>query len=353
MTFGYICTIKCRFKNLMKELFAGITPDKLSVILEENAIGSVYAERIITNFYRRGIHDFSTMINLPVRVMAFLGNYFETGLMTPVNKSCSADGSMKFLFNGHDGRPFESVLIPDGKRTTLCVSVQSGCRMGCRFCLTGRMKFAGSLRASEIIGQVLSVPGWQSITHVVFMGMGEPLDNFDEVLASCSILTSGWGLALSPSHVTVSTVGIRDRVEQYILGTSCNLTLSLFSPFPHERAEQVPAEKSYPAGEIISLMKKLPPSRKRRFSIAYVMMKDINDTEAHLDKLKELVTGSRIRINILPYHPLPGDANQPSDLNRIRYFLEQLHLSGVSVSMRKSRGADISAACGLLASGLR
>jgi 23S rRNA (adenine2503-C2)-methyltransferase len=185
------------------------------------------------------------------------------------------------------------------------------------------------------------------------MGMGEPLDNPDEVLKACEILTSGWGLAISPRNITVSTVGITPAIKRFLDESDCNLTLSLYSPFADERKAVVPAEKNYPAEEIVEMMRNFPLKRKRRLSVAYVMINGINDSARHLERLITLLRTTSIRVNLLPYHKVPGDINEPSPPDTMAYFKHALVTSGVSASVRRSRGADISAACGLLASGLR
>jgi 23S rRNA (adenine2503-C2)-methyltransferase len=199
----------------------------------------------------------------------------------------------------------------------------------------------------------LSIPESRTVTHVVFMGMGEPLDNLDEVLKACRILTSQWGLAISPRNITISTVGITGGVERFLRESDCNLTLSLFSPFSSERESVVPAERANPAVEIIGIMKDYKARRKRRFTLAYVMIKGINDTDEHLKELTGMLRGTKIRVNLLPYHPTGNDGFISSEISRMNCFRQELFLSGISASVRKSRGADISAACGLLASGLK
>jgi len=178
------------------------------------------------------------------------------------------------------------------------------------------------------------------------------MDNLKEVLQTCKILTSESGLAISSRNITVSTVGILPGILEFLENTECNLTLSLHSPFPEERSLVVPAEKRYPSHQIIDEMKSFPVSKKQRFTIAYVMIKGINDTDRHLEALKDLLINSHIRVNLLSYHRVDGDPNLPSTAERMQYFKHNLIVSGVSASIRKSRGEDISAACGLLASGL-
>jgi 23S rRNA (adenine2503-C2)-methyltransferase len=242
--------------------------------------------------------------------------------------------------------------MTDGKRNTVCVSSQSGCRMGCPFCATGRYGFRGNLSAGDIINQVIALPQDNSVNHVVFMGMGEPMDNLENVIRACNILTAEWGLALSPRDITVSTVGILPEIERFLSDSDCNLTFSLYSPFPEERAISVPAERKYPAVRIIEAIKRYPVRKKRRMSVAYLMIYGINDSERHLDGLKQLLSGSSVRINLIPYHNVTGDFKKPSTEEKMLHFKHELVISGISASIRRSRGTDISAACGLLASGL-
>jgi 23S rRNA (adenine2503-C2)-methyltransferase len=225
--------------------------------------------------------------------------------------------------------------------------------MGCPFCVTGRYGFHGNLSAGEIVNQVISIPYASKVTHVVFMGMGEPMDNLENVLKACIILTAEWGLAISPRNITVSTVGITPGIEKFLGNSECNLTLSLHSPFSDERKLVVPVEKRYPVHEIVQIMKNYPVKKKRRMTIAYVMIKNLNDTDIHLEGIKTLLAGSKIRVNLLQYHKMPDDQHISSSPERMQFFKHSLVISGISASIRKSRGVDISAACGLLASGLK
>ena len=224
--------------------------------------------------------------------------------------------------------------------------------MGCSFCVTARYGFHGNLSPSEIVNQIISIPAAERVTHVVIMGMGEPLDNLDNVLKACEIITAGWGLALSPRNVTVSTVGITPGIVKFLEDSDCNLTLSLHSPFPEERMGVVPVEKIYPVKRILEILKRYPVKKKRRLSLAYVMIKDLNDSERHLEEIKVLLKGSKVRVNLLPYHQIRDDLHTSSPEERMLYFKHNLVISGISASIRKSRGIDISAACGLLAAGL-
>jgi 23S rRNA (adenine2503-C2)-methyltransferase len=183
--------------------------------------------------------------------------------------------------------------------------------------------------------------------------MGEPLDNLDNVLKACNIISAEWGISISSGNITVSTVGITSGIMRFLEESKCNLALSLYSPFPDERAHAVPTEKKYPAHKIIEIIKNYPSVKKRRMSVAYIMIYNINDTDKHLEGLIELLHGSKIRINLLPYNSIPDDNNISSSPERMQHFKHQLVMSGISASIRKSRGTDISAACGLLASGLK
>lgn len=306
---------------------------------------------VANGVYKKGVVDFLEISSIPRILGRILNNEFQSGTFNPVLEKFSSDGSVKYLYRNPEGMEYETVYIPDVKRNTVCVSTQSGCRMGCRFCATGRIGFHGNLTAGEIINQVISITDSKKVNHVVFMGMGEPLDNLPGLLKAIEILTASWGLAISPRNITVSTVGIRPGIIEFLEKVRCNLVLSLFSPFSEERQRAVPVEKVYPLEEIIAMMKSSPPDRKRRLSIAYMMIRNLNDTDSHLEKLKELLHNSRVRVNLLPYHPVADDLNLPSSSEKMNYFKHELVNSGISASIRKSRGTDIDAACGLLAGG--
>jgi 23S rRNA (adenine2503-C2)-methyltransferase len=330
----------------------GMTPDDLYESISIHGFGKVHAAKILQSVYRKGITEVSLIKDIPKELKDILISDFSSGVHSPVISQVSTDYSIKYLFRNDQGLEFETVYIPDRKRNTVCVSTQAGCRMGCPFCLTGRYGFKGNLSAGDIINQILSLPQAAKISHVVFMGMGEPMDNIEAVLKACQILTSEWGLSIGSRNVTVSTVGILTGLIEFLKRSECNITLSLHSPFPEERRLIVPAETKYPVRKIIDLMRSYPLRKKRRLSVAYVMIRDINDSERHLGELKKLLAGSPIRVNILPYHRIDHESYYSSTEERMQYFKHNLVVSGISASIRKSRGEDISAACGLLASGL-
>jgi 23S rRNA (adenine2503-C2)-methyltransferase len=338
---------------MIKKSLCGLTADEIFNLTQP--CGFSYSQAVLTALaiYRKRISEISSIDKLSKKLKFSLNEIAGSGIFLPVASEKSADNTVKYLFRSPSGKEFETVYIPDNKRNTVCVSTQSGCRMGCSFCRTARYGFRGNLTTGEILNQILSIPDSEKVTHIVFMGMGEPMDNLDNVLKACEIITAEWGLSISSRNVTVSTVGIEGALEKFLRSSECNLTLSLHTLFSGERIKIVPAEKQYPVKSIIDLMKLYPLKKKRRLSVAYVMIEDINDTDNHLCELISAFKGSNIRINLLPYHKSENDTNNSSTGERMQFFRHNLIISGVSASIRKSRGLDIAAACGQLASGLK
>ncbi|HEX2921376.1 MAG TPA: 23S rRNA (adenine(2503)-C(2))-methyltransferase RlmN [Bacteroidales bacterium] len=323
----------------------GMSPVELTELFGKDGLTEDHAIKITNGLYKNS----SSLRAVPLKLRKLIDSKVSSGLYLPSSFEESLDGTKKYLFINSQGQRFESVFMPENKRNTLCVSSQSGCRMGCPFCQTGKYGFHGNLSAGDILNQLLSIPESGKITHIVFMGMGEPMDNYENVLKSCNILTSQWGRSLSPRKITVSTVGITPAINRFLKESECNLAVSLFSPFFDERSRIVPVEKKYPIGEIIGLLKGYTLRRKRRVTLSYIMIKGLNDTNQHLQELKNLLKDSDIRVNLLPYHIIAGDCNESSTPERMQIFKHELVISGISASVRKSRGVDISAACGLLA----
>jgi len=338
---------------MIKKNLCGMTLDEISGLIQAEGYDHTHAVRIANSIYKKCTKDTYQIGGISKSLKEYLDQIAETGIYAPAASEISADKTIKYLFISHEGKKFESVWMPDIKRRTICISTQSGCRMGCPFCVTAKYGFHGNLSAGDIVNQVISIPDNGKATHVVFMGMGEPMDNLENVLKACTIMTAEWGMALSPRNITVSSVGITPGIIEFLNKSSCNLAISLYSPFKEERIHVVPAESAYPVNGIIGIMKDFPVRKKRRLSVAYVMIKDVNDTTRHLEGLKKLLRGSDIRVNLMPYHPAKDDVNTSSPDDRMLYFKHELVISGISASVRKSRGADISAACGLLASGLK
>jgi 23S rRNA (adenine2503-C2)-methyltransferase len=338
---------------MVRKCLCGLSAEEVFDFIKPSGFTYENAVSVSNSIYKRRVSDLSMIEGISKKLKAELINKSSSGIYRAVSSEISTDKSVKYLFRKENGQEFETVYLPEEKRNTVCVSTQSGCRMGCSFCATGRYGFRGNLTAGDIINQIISIPDANKVTHVVFMGMGEPMDNLEDILKACRIMTSEWGLAISPRNVTVSTVGIMPETEQFLKRSECNLTLSLCSPFPFERKLFIPSEIKHPARDIIEVMKNFPLKKKRRLSIAYVMIKDFNDSDRHLEELIILLNNSSIRVNLLPYHSIAGDSISSSSTDRMHYFKHNLVIAGISASIRKSRGSDISAACGLLASGLK
>jgi 23S rRNA (adenine2503-C2)-methyltransferase len=338
---------------MVKKTLCGLSADEINQIIGPRGFTAKHSFLVASGIYKKRVTGIPQIPKIPKKLIAELEMNTCAGIFQPSASEVSADKTVKYLFRTESGKEFETVYMPENRRNTVCVSTQSGCRMGCPFCVTGRYGFHGNLSAGEIVNQIISLPEAGKITHVVFMGMGEPMDNLDNVLKACEILTAGWGVSVSPRNITVSTVGITPGIRKFLECSDCNLTVSLFSPFPEERRLMVPAERKYPVHEITAIMKNYPLKKKRRLSFAYVMIKGFNDTDNHLNGLMTLLKGTNIRVNLLPYHMVQHDHYESSSDERMQFFRHNLVISGISASIRKSRGVDISAACGLLASGLK
>jgi len=331
-----------------REDIMGKTAGEISSIVETLKLPGYTATQITDWIYRKKAASFDQMTNLSRDARKVLGDLYFIGLTEPATVQVSSDGTRKYLFPVRNGKNIETVYIPEPQRSTLCISSQVGCKMGCVFCMTGRQGFQGNLTPGEILNQILSVPEQASLTNYVFMGMGEPLANTENVLKSLEVLTADYGYGISPSRITVSTIGMLPGLEQYLAGTRCNLAVSLHTPFPEERLELMPVEKIYPIRRIIEFLRKNPPGRQRRLSFEYIMFKGINDTARHINGLTRLVNGLRCRINLIRYHPIPGVSLVSSDEDTVNWFKNRLNEKGILTTVRTSRGLDIFAACGML-----
>lgn len=288
------------------------------------------------------------MSDLSARHRALLAETYEVGLTAPEKVSISADGTKKYLYRTSQNHFIESAYIPDGDRATLCISSQAGCRMGCRFCATGRQGLQHSLSTNEILNQIGSLPERERLTNVVFMGMGEPLDNLDSLLPTLEILTSAWGFGWSPTRITVSTAGVASRLERFLDATQVHLAVSLHNPFPHERAEIMPVEKAWPIREVVEILRRYDFTHQRRVSFEYIVMSGLNDSPRHIRELCRLLDGIKCRINLIRFHKIPGSPYFSPDDRAMIAFRDALTAKGIHTTIRTSRGEDIQAACGLL-----
>ena len=285
---------------------------------------------------------------LVLKARALLKENYDTGIMSPTDVQVSVDGTKKYLFPALEGKFIETAYIPDGKRHTVCVSSQVGCKMGCLFCMTGKQGFQGNLSSGEILNQYRSIPEWRSITNLVYMGMGEPLDNLEEVLKSLEVLTSDWGFALSPRRITVSTIGITPAMLEFLNRSNTHLAVSLHTPFEEERRKLMPVQQVYPLKEVLKEIKSWDFGRQRRVSFEYILFKDFNDSVSHVNELSRILHGIRCRINLIRFHPIPDTPLESPDEETIQAFKEKLTAKGITTTIRASRGQDIWAACGLL-----
>ena len=306
------------------------------------------AKQIARWLYDKHATTIEAMSDLSARHRALLAETYEVGLTAPEKVSISTDGTKKYLYRTSQNHFIESAYIPDGDRATLCISSQAGCRMGCRFCATGRQGLQHSLSTNEILNQIESLPERERLTNVVFMGMGEPLDNLDSLLPALEVLTSAWGFGWSPTRITVSTAGVASRLERFLEATQVHLAVSLHNPFPHERAEIMPVEKAWPIREVVEILRRYDFTHQRRVSFEYIVMSGLNDSPRHIRELCRLLDGIKCRINLIRFHKIPGSPYFSPDDRAMIAFRDALTAKGIHTTIRTSRGEDIQAACGLL-----
>ena len=334
-----------------KTRLLGMTPDQLKEIALEAGLPGFAGKQIAQWIYGRRVRTIAEMTNLSKAGRERLSERYEVGVAEPVGKAESSDGTRKYLFpvNGDPGNAVEAVMIPDGDRKTLCVSSQAGCKMGCKFCMTGRQGFHGSLSAADILSQFFGIDEAGELTNTVFMGMGEPLDNWEEVKRVIEVLTAPWGFAWSPKRITLSTIGVLPNLKRFLDKCRCHLAVSHHDPFPEERATLMPVEKAYPIRDVISLVRKYDFTGQRRVSFEYTMFAGHNDTPRHADALLRLLQGLECRVNLIRFHRIPDFPYGTSSQAAMEAFRDRLARGGLTATIRASRGEDILAACGLLA----
>jgi 23S rRNA (adenine2503-C2)-methyltransferase len=332
----------------MSENLFGKTISELKLITESLDLPGYTSGQIADWLYKKNIPAIEGMTNLSKSARQALNKRFYINYSPPVKEEVSRDGTRKYLFSVKDGKYIESVYIPEHKRITLCISSQIGCGMGCIFCLTGKQGFQGNLDTGEILNQIRVSKENNGISNIVYMGMGEPLNNPDAVMRSLEILTSDYGYSMSPRRITVSTIGIMPVLNRFIEKSECNLAISLQSPFEDERRYLIPPEKKYPIKQIVEILKKYNIRGQRRISFEYIMFKGFNDTDAHIKELAGLLGGIRCRINLIRFHSFKGSDLEGSDEQTIQKFKDKLNRKGLFTTVRVSRGLDISAACGML-----
>ena len=376
----------------------GKTLDELKEIALELSLPAFTAKQIADWLYKKRVTSIDKMTNLSKSARERLAKEFVIGIDQTLQVVTSQDGTRKYLFKpqstaeqqstagqqstakqqstagrqsaaeqpGCASGSIESVIIPDNERKTICVSSQVGCKMACTFCMTGRQGFHGNLSVASILSQFIAVEESQELTNAVFMGMGEPLDNLENVMRAIEVLTADWGFAWSPKRITLSTSGVTTQLggrgivwrgveyknvnplKFFLDNCKVHLAVSLHNPFYEERLALMPAERTFPLEKSLKLIKEYDFTGQRRVSFEYTMFNKVNDSKRHADRLAQLLRGLECRVNLIRFHSIPDSPLESSPMQVIEHFRERLQASGITATIRASRGEDILAACGML-----
>ena len=335
--------------NEEKKVLLGLSSDELKAIVRDLGMPAFTAGQILKWLYQQHVVSIDEMTNISKANRERLAEQYTVGTMDSLDCQRSKDGTIKYLFPVGDGQKFvETVYIPDQDRATLCVSCQVGCKMNCLFCQTGKQGFEGSLTAGDILNQIYALPERESLTNIVFMGQGEPMDNLDNVLRATQILTSDYGYAWSPKRITVSSVGIKGKLKRFLDESECHVAISMHSPLPEQRQKLMPAERQMSIKEVVELLKQYDFTHQRRCSFEYICFAGLNDTTTHAREIVKLLEGLECRVNLIRFHEIPDVDLPGADEKRMESLRDYLTKHGVFTTIRASRGQDIFAACGLL-----
>lgn len=326
----------------------GKTLNELKEIAAETGLPSFTGKQISEWIYKKKVTTIDEMTNISVKNRELLNEKYEVGRTAPVQLQASIDGTVKYLFKTDTGNFIETVFIPEDDRATLCISSQVGCKMNCLFCMTGKQGFTTHLTANEILNQFYSIPEHEKLTNIVFMGMGEPLDNLTNLLQVLEVLTADYGHAWSPKRITVSSIGLIPGLKVFLEESECHLAISMHSPFTEERLKLMPIQKAYPIEKVLEELKKYDFSKQRRVSFEYIMFDGLNDTLRHAVEMAKMLRGIDCRVNLIRFHAIPGVELKTSDEQKMVTFRDYLTNNGIMTTIRKSRGEDIFAACGML-----
>ena len=332
----------------LKRHLLGLTLDELRAVAKEAGMPAFTGAQMAKWLYDQHVGSIDEMTNISKKNRETLKATYDIGAKSPIDAQHSKDGTIKYLFPTDDGKFVETVFIPEDDRATLCVSSQVGCKMNCLFCQTGKQGFQGSLSATDILNQLYSLPERDKITNIVFMGQGEPMDNLDNVLRATGILTASYGYAWSPKRITVSSVGVKGKLQRFLDETECHVAISLHSPFPEQRSELMPAERGMSITDVVDLLRNYDFTHQRRLSFEYIVFDGLNDSTAHAKELVHLLKGLNCRINLIRFHQIPNVPLHSSDEKKMENFRDYLTHHGIFTTIRASRGQDIFAACGLL-----
>ncbi len=333
---------------MVKEALFGKTLNELQQLVTELGLSKFTAKQLADWLYKKEVSSFDEMTNLSKKTRELLSDKYDFGLIDFMKVQKSKDGTKKYLFPTVHGQFIETAMIPDKDRKTVCVSSQVGCKMGCLFCMTGKQGFQGQLTAGEIVNQIRNIPEWQEVSNIVYMGMGEPFDNLDEVLKSTEILTAEWGFAISPRRITVSSIGIVPGLVRFLNESETHLAISLHTPFHEERQKLMPVEIAYPLEDVLHEIRNWDFGRQRRVSFEYIVFHGLNDTPAHVKEMAKVLDGIKCRINLIRFHPIPDTPLEGTNEETLQKFKDALNAKGITTTIRASRGQDIYAACGLL-----
>lgn len=333
---------------MTKTPLLGMTLAELKALAKSLGMPAFTGGQIAQWIYQKHVQSIDEMTNLSKKNRELLSAEHCVGTMPHCDAQYSKDGTIKYLFPTESGKQVETVFIPDQDRATLCVSCQVGCKMNCLFCQTGKQGFEGSLTVRDIMNQVYALPEIERLTNIVFMGQGEPMDNLDNVLKATELLQAEYGLAWSPKRITVSSVGIKNKLKRFLDESDCHMAISLHSPIPEQRAELMPAERGMSIKEVVELMKEYDFSHQRRLTFEYIVFGGTNDTPTHARELVKLLKGLDCRINLIRFHQIPDVNLHGADEKKMESLRDYLNNHGITTTIRASRGQDIYAACGLL-----
>ena len=340
----------------VKEKLLGKTLDELRQAALDCGLQAFVGKQLADWLYAKKATSWDRMTNISKAAKSALSEKYDLGTIAPAGLASSSDGTKKYLFpvscavgSGFETSAVEAVMIPDEDRRTLCVSSQAGCKMGCRFCMTGRQGWHGNLDAADIIAQFTGIDEAAELTNTVFMGMGEPLDNYPAVKRAIEILTAPWGFAWSPKRITVSTIGVIPSLRQFLDETRCHIAVSLHNPYGEERFRMMPSERAWELRDVVALLKQYDFSGQRRVSFEYTMFEGWNDDRRHAEALARLLAGLECRVNLIRFHKIPDFPYGTASERTMEDFRDFLNSKGITCTIRASRGEDILAACGMLA----
>ncbi|MBF0366347.1 MAG: 23S rRNA (adenine(2503)-C(2))-methyltransferase RlmN, partial [Oligoflexia bacterium] len=316
----------------LKKPLLGLTLTELQAITQEHAMPSFAAKQIADWIYRKRVTSIEEMSNLSLGDRQKLCEHYEIGAKKYQHLYASVDGTKKYLFATTKGNGIESALIPHENHYTLCVSTQVGCKMGCLFCMTGKQGFQGQLSTNEIINQIYSIDESEQLTNIVYMGMGEPLDNYSETIKSIEIMTADYAYAWSPKRITVSTVGVIPTLIRFLEESKCNLAVSLHSPFDEERLQLMPIQNVYPIKEVIQVLK--AQKNQARISFEYILFAGVNDSQKHVNELARLLNGLSAHINLMRFHAIPNSPLKGTSEEKLKEFQAALNKKGIITTIR-------------------